>query len=150
MARIWSDQERLDQSKLTTERSPWVQSTGPKGRGKRKVRKNSTKHGYFSESHRDFRKSKRSPEARNIEGLIRKAGKTKDKQQFFPLVDEIRQKLDSFCNDLDLSGLSPQKVLEGTYLNSLMLSTINNCLYSHVLETVSELREYSSRRKNTA
>ncbi|MBT4290197.1 MAG: hypothetical protein HOD92_22965 [Deltaproteobacteria bacterium] len=139
MARTWNNEERAEQSRLTLERVPSSFSTGPRGKiGKDKVRRNSIKYGYFTESHREFRKGKRSPQARVIEKLIREICKTKDDSLRLDLINQVRQRLSEFCNEL-----SPIAVLEATYLNSLVLVVVNKCIYSRVKEIVANIHEYS-------
>jgi hypothetical protein len=139
MTRIWNDAERENQSRLILERKPYLLSTGPRGKlGKDRVRRNSIKHGYFTESHREFRKGKRSPQARKIEKLIRELLKAKDDNFKLNLIDQITKRLDEYCSEM-----TPTAILEGTYLNSLVLAAVNKCIYIRVQEIISNIRENS-------
>ena len=141
MPRLWNDEERAEQSMLTTERQPWQHSSGPKSKkGKAKVRKNSMKSGYYTEFHCESRKVKRSTEARKIESLIRNLGKTEDNDKFLDLVDQIRKKLDDYSDEL-----SSQRAKEAIYLNSLTLAVINNCIFTKINKMMSEIPEYSEK-----
>jgi hypothetical protein len=143
MARIWDDHQKAAQSLRTLERKPSNYSSGPKSeKGKAKVRRNSMKCGYFTEVHRNARKIRRSPEARHIESLIRTAGKTKDSDEFLNLVDQIMRKLDDYG-----TALSSQNIIEATYLNSLVLLTINKSLFNRITKMISEYPEYIEKLK---
>jgi hypothetical protein len=143
MARSWNDQQKAEQSQLTMDCQPWQHSSGPKSAvGKGKVRKNSTKLGYYTEFHRESRKVKRSSAARQIESLIRTLGKTGDNDKFLGLVDQIKMKLDDYSNEL-----SSQRAKEAIYLNSLTLAVINNCLFSRISKMMSDFPEYSEKLK---
>jgi len=143
MARIWSEQERSEQSKLTLDRKIWEHSLGPiTEQGKARVSKNSLKFGYYKEAHREARKYKRCSEVRQIEALIRKASRTTDNDEdFLQLVDLIQENLDRYCQEAEPPTLSPQRVFESVYLQSLVLTTINNSLYRRTRKIISKLNE---------
>ena len=139
MGRTWTSDDRENQSKLILEREPWLLSTGAISiEGKAKIRRNSMKYGYFNESHREFRKFKRSTKARKIEKLIRDIIKTKDDDLRLKLIDQVRQKLSDYCNGMNPSDFPSQKVIEGTYLNSLVLTAVSKCIYKRVHEIIKD------------
>jgi hypothetical protein len=141
MGRAWTDADKLEQSILTSNRKIWEHSVGPiSTQGKAKVSRNSLKFGYYKEVHREARKYKRCPEVRKIEALIRKAEKTTDNDEsFLRIVNQIRASIDRYCQESEPSTLSPQKVFESVYLQSLVLTTINNSLYRRTRKIISEL-----------
>jgi hypothetical protein len=143
MPRLWNNDERTEQSMLTMKRQPWQHSSGPKSEGgKARVRKNSMKTGYYSKFHRESRKVKRSTKARHIESAIRSLGKEKDDDKFLELVDQILNELDDYSN-----ALSSPMVMEGVYLNSLVLAVINNSIFSRINRMMSKFPEYSEKLK---
>jgi len=144
-ARKWTQSQRDTQSLITLSIQPWLSSTSAKtNQGKRVIRYNSMKSGYFKESYREFRQNKRSHEARNIEQLIRKAGKTKEDTDFFNLIELIKTKLDDYYEGMNRDGVPSQKVLEGTYLNSLVRTIINNCVTDRVIEELHKEQHHAA------
>ena len=140
-ARKWTQSQRDAQSLITLSIQPWLSSTSAKtNQGKRVIRYNSMKSGYFKESYREFRQNKRSHEARNIEQLIRKAGKTKEDTDFFNLIELIKTKLDDYYDRINQGGLSSHRVSEGIYLSSLICTIINNCAVDRVIEELHKKR----------
>ena len=133
--RKYTQNQKKERSEFIQEYQPWLSSSGAKSfEGKRVVRTNAIKSGYFKESYREFRQNKRSHEARNIEQLIRKAGKTKEDTDFFNLIELIKTKLDDYYDRINQGGLSSHRVSEGIYLSSLICTIINNCAVDRVIE----------------
>jgi len=133
--RTYTQNQKKERSEFIQEYQPWQSSSGAKSfEGKRVVRTNAIKSGYFKESYREFRQNKRSHEARNIEKLIREAGKTKEDAQFFVLIEQIKSELDDYYDRINQGGLSPHGVMEATYLICLVRTTINHCVTARVIE----------------
>ena len=133
--RKYTQNQKKERSEFIHEYQPWQSSSGAKSlEGKRVVRTNAIKSGYFKETYREFRKRKRSSETRNIEKLIREAGKTKEDAEFFNLIELIKSKLDEYYDGMILHGLSPHGVMEATYLICLVRTTINHCVTARVIE----------------
>ena len=133
--RKYTENQKKERSELIQEYQPWASSCGAKSlEGKRVVRTNAITSGYFKEAHREFRKNRRSPEVRNIEKLVREAGKTKKDADFFNLIELIKTKLDDYYDRINQDGLSPSNVMEGTYLSCLVRTIVNNCATDRVIE----------------
>ena len=139
--RTYTQNQKKERSEFIQEYQPWQSSSGAKSfEGKRVVRTNAIKSGYFKETYREFRKTWRSPEARNIEKLIREAGKTKEDADFFNLIELIKTKLDDYYDRINQGGLSSHRVSEGIYLSSLICTIINNCAVDRVIEELHKKR----------
>jgi hypothetical protein len=134
MTRQWNEEERNQQSRLAQEQAVWQYSSGAKTpKGKRTVSLNSTKSGYYSETFRYYRKSKRSAEARRIEKLIREVCKENNNEKVFRSVERIKAKLEEYCHKMDQEGVPPTKVMEGAYLSSLIRTVVNNCVTDRII-----------------
>ena len=139
--RKYTQNQKKERSEFIHEYQPWQSSSGAKSlEGKRVVRTNAIKSGYFKETYREFRKTWRSPEARNIEKLVREAGKTKEDAEFFNLIELIKTKLDDYYDRINQGGLSSHRVSEGIYLSSLICTIINNCAVDRVIEELHKKR----------
>ena len=126
--RNWTPDQREDQSKLIMEQTPWDYSTGPQTlMGKFNSKMNALKHGFNTESLREFRKSDRRTEVRELENLCKeliKRIKTDDFEKVLNLSDQIDKSFRILSEEYEIEGLQPELQIENFYTTIVLSKTL--------------------------
>ncbi len=123
----WSDENREKQSKLIMRVKPWEHSTGPRSQaGKRRSKMNAQKHGFGSESLREYRKTRRRPEVMELEYLCKdliKRAEAGDIEETTAVMELLGSRFEKLGENFIGRQVSPEMLLEVMY-TMLLLSRI--------------------------
>ena len=127
--RNWTSDQRGNQSKLIMEQKPWEYSTGPKTMmGTYRSKMNALKHGFSTESLREFRKSSRRVGVRELENLCKeliKSIKKNDFEEVMTLSSHIDNKFSILSKDFERENQTPELLMENYYTIILLSKTLS-------------------------
>ena len=129
-ARKWNQQQREERAIVTSIAQIWNSSSGANSkRGKMMSRKNSRKHGYYNQTHKDYRKGKRRKDVRDFEAQCRKLNCTTvnndNPEEIEYLLTQILQKFRKLYRTYEGTDGNQELLLESAYVSQLMASTVN-------------------------
>jgi hypothetical protein len=146
--RNWTPEQRAKQSVMTVKNRPFDHSTGPvSSEGRRIVSRNAHQHGFYDSTFQEFRRTqKRSKPVRNIESLCKKLFKEKEPERMLAIAEQIEQKINAYHQELDSNEVKPEIVLEGAYLDLLIIKLANYKIFSSMNILISQLATSTSLR----
>jgi hypothetical protein len=129
------NQEQHERRSIITNMvQPWLASTGVKTtKGKMMSRKNSRKHGYYNQTHKDYRKGKRRKDVRDFEALCQKLNSTTvnndNPEEIESLLTLLLQKFRQLYRTYEGIDGNQDLLLESAYVSQLMQGTVNYSLF---------------------
>ena len=133
-ARKWNQQQREERAIVTSIAQIWNSSSGANSkRGKMMSRKNSRKHGYYNQTHKDYRKGKRRKDVRDFEALCQKLNSTTvnndNPEEIESLLTQILQEFRQLYRTYEGIDGNQDLLLESAYVSQLMQGTVNYSLF---------------------
>ena len=133
MRKKWDDKRRELQKQVIEKHEIWTKTKGAVTQaGKIKIKRNALKNGYYTETLRNFRKSKRSNEAMAIERMFRKLYKEENIDNRLCVLNKICNMVSDYEKRFEIDD-APKVVHEGLYLSLLTLKLTNQTILKEII-----------------